>query len=43
MLTQRADLIIVGRRGLSNVEEMLVGSVSNKLVHLSRLPVLIAH
>lgn len=37
-----ANLIIVGRRELSNLEEMLVGSVSNKVVHLSHVPVLIA-
>ena len=37
-----ADLIVVGRRGLSSFGEMLVGSVSNKLVHLSPIPVLVA-
>ncbi|MFZ0994904.1 MAG: universal stress protein [Candidatus Dormiibacterota bacterium] len=37
-----ADLIIVGRRPLSNLEDTLLGSVSNKIVHLSQVPVLIA-
>jgi nucleotide-binding universal stress UspA family protein len=38
-----ADMIVVGRRGLSNLSEMLVGSVSNKLMHLSPIPVLVIH
>ncbi|HUZ68176.1 MAG TPA: universal stress protein [Candidatus Saccharimonadales bacterium] len=37
-----ADVIIVGRRGLSTLTGMLVGSVSNKLVHVARVPVLVA-
>jgi nucleotide-binding universal stress UspA family protein len=37
-----ADVIIVGRRGLSTLTGMLVGSVSNKLVHLAKVPVLVA-
>lgn len=39
----RADVIIVGRRGLSTLTGMLVGSVSNKLVHVAKVPVLVAH
>lgn len=38
-----AGVIIVGRRGLSTLTGMLVGSVSNKLVHLAKVPVLVAH
>jgi nucleotide-binding universal stress UspA family protein len=38
-----ADLIIVGRRGLSSLTGMLVGSVSNKLIHAATVPVLVAH
>src|ERR1700681_2305025 len=38
-----ADLIVVGRRGLSSLTGMLVGSVSNKLVHTARVPVMVAH
>jgi nucleotide-binding universal stress UspA family protein len=38
-----ADLIIVGRRGLSSLTGMLVGSVSNKLIHTATVPVMVAH
>ncbi len=31
--TWQADLIVVGRRGLSGVSELLVGSVSNYVLH----------
>jgi nucleotide-binding universal stress UspA family protein len=37
-----ADLIVVGRRGLSTFSGMLLGSVSNKLIHLSKRPVMVA-
>ncbi len=35
-----ADLIVVGRRGLRGVAEMLVGSVSNYVLHHAPCPVL---
>jgi nucleotide-binding universal stress UspA family protein len=38
-----ADLIIVGRRGLSSFTAMIVGSVSNKLIHVARVPIMVAH
>lgn len=38
-----ADLIVVGNRGLSSFSGMLLGSVSNKLIHLAGRPVLVAH
>lgn len=38
-----ADLIVVGRRGLSSLTGMIVGSVSNKLVHAAKMPVMVAH
>jgi nucleotide-binding universal stress UspA family protein len=37
-----ADVIVVGRRGLATLTGMLVGSVSNKLVHVAKVPVLVA-
>jgi nucleotide-binding universal stress UspA family protein len=38
-----ADIIVVGSRGLSALAEMMLGSVSNKLIHLSGRPVLVVH
>ncbi len=38
-----ADLIIVGSRGLSSLTGMLVGSVSNKLIHTAKMGVMVAH
>ena len=37
----RADLVVVGTRGLSSVESALTGSVANGLVHHCRRPLLI--
>jgi nucleotide-binding universal stress UspA family protein len=38
-----ADLIIVGRRGLSSLAGMVFGSVSNKIVQVATVPVMVAH
>ena len=35
------DLIVMGRRGVSRLEEVVLGSVSSYVVHHSHLPVLI--
>ena len=37
-----AELIVVGARGLSTVRSVLIGSVSNAVMHHSRRPVLVA-
>ena len=36
-----AYLLIIGRQGRTNIEESLLGSVSNRLVHRSEIPVLV--
>ncbi len=36
-----AELIVVGRRGHSNIAEIILGSVSNAIAHMSDLPVLL--
>jgi len=37
---EHADLVVMGTRGLSNWEGMLVGSTAHKVLHLGRSPVL---
>jgi nucleotide-binding universal stress UspA family protein len=37
-----ADVIVMGSRGLSDVAGMLLGSVSHKVLHLAKCPVLIS-
>lgn len=36
-----ADLIVLGSRGMSRVEEVMMGSVSHKIVHMAKCPVLL--
>lgn len=36
---QGVDEIIIGTRGLSNLSNMLIGSVANKIIHQSTVPV----
>lgn len=37
-----ADLVVLGSRGMSRLEEAMIGSVSNKIVRESKVPVLLA-
>lgn len=36
-----ADLIVLGSRGMSRLHEVMIGSVSNKIVHTATCPVLL--
>ena len=38
---EKFDLIVIGSRGRSSVKEMFFGSVSNYVIHTSKIPVLI--
>ena len=39
--TKKFDLIVIGARGLGSVKEVFLGSVSNYVVHKSKIPVVI--
>jgi nucleotide-binding universal stress UspA family protein len=38
----KADAIVVGSRGLSDLAGMVLGSVAHKVIHLSEVPVIVA-
>ena len=39
--SKKFDLIVIGARGLGSIKEAFLGSVSNMIVHKSRIPVLV--
>ena len=39
--SEDAELIVMGSRGMSDWQGLLIGSVAHKVVHLSKVPVLI--
>jgi nucleotide-binding universal stress UspA family protein len=38
---RRAGLVVMGSRGLSDLGGLLLGSVTHKLIHLAKIPVLV--
>lgn len=38
---EKYDIIVMGSRGMGNFKELILGSVSSKVVHHSRCPVLV--
>ena len=39
--TKKFDLIVIGARGMGSVKELFLGSVSNAIVHKSKIPVMV--
>lgn len=37
------DMIVIGARGLSKIKSIFLGSVSNYVVHMSKIPVVVVH
>ena len=41
--TRQADLIVMGTRGLSTIQGLLLGSVSQKVIYHATCPVMLSH
>lgn len=41
--TRQADLIVMGTRGLSSIQGLLIGSVSHKVTRHAHCPVMVVH
>ncbi len=39
--SEKCDLIIMGSRGLSNLQGLIIGSTTNRVLHLATCPVLV--
>ena len=39
--SKKFDLIVIGSRGMSSLKELFLGSVSNAIVHKSKIPVMV--
>jgi nucleotide-binding universal stress UspA family protein len=38
---KKFDLIVIGARGMGSIKELFLGSVSNAIVHKSKIPVMV--
>jgi nucleotide-binding universal stress UspA family protein len=41
--TEKFDLIVIGSKGKSDLEGLIVGSVTHKVLHIAACPVLVVH
>lgn len=42
-IQENCDIIVMGSRGLNGIERLLIGSISNFVIHHSKCPVLLIH